>query len=220
LSKDTIKRQFQELGPLTSKPDQMRAIIVPLLAITLWLGFPRLDMAWVAIAVSLLLFLPFIGFISWRETESFAQWGSIVLVASGIGIGMAAFKTGLATFVAYTTLGAVIGSLPEFLRLAVTSWITAIMHAFFSSNTLTGSIMAPLIIPLAQAMEVDVWKTLAPAAFTSSLAFLLVTEGPTSVIPHSSGYFSIKDFAKAGIPMTIVAGLVVATSLTVFLRFI
>lgn len=220
MSKDTIKTQFRKLGPLTSNPDQIRAILIPLLAITLWLGFPRLDMSWVAIGVSLLLFLPFVGFLNWRETEGLAQWGSILLVVGGIGIGMAAFKTGLATYVAYATLGTAIGSLPEFLRFAVTSWITAIIHAAFSSNTLTGSIMAPLVIPLAQVMEVDVWRTLAPAAFTSSLAFLLVTEGPTSVIAHSSGYFSIKDFAKAGVLMTITAGLVVAVSLTIFLRFI
>ncbi len=68
-------------------------------------------------------------------------------------------------------------------------------------------------------MEIDVWATLAPAAFTSSLAFILVTEGPTSVIAYTSGYFTIKDFAKAGIAMTVVAGLVVAISLTIFLRF-
>ena len=80
--------------------------------------------------------------------------------------------------------------------------------------------MAPLIIPFAQALGADVWATLAPAAFTSSLAFILVTEGPTSVIAHTSGYFTIKDFAKAGIAMTMVAGLVVAISLTIFLRFL
>ena len=122
---------------------------------------------------------------------------------------MAAHRSGLATYVAYLSLG----------NLAVTSWVTAAMHASFSSNTLTGSIMAPLVIPLAKALGTDVWATLAPAAFTSSLAFILVTEGPTSIIAHSSGYFGIKDFAEAGILMTVVAGLVVAVSLTVFLRF-
>ena len=36
-----------------------------------------------------------------------------------------------------------------------------------------------------------------PASLTLSLAFILVTSTPTSVIPHSSGYFSIMDMAKA-----------------------
>jgi len=219
ISKDAITEKLRELGPLISNPNQIKAILIPLIAIIIWLCFPQIDMAWAALSVSLLLFLPYIGFLDWREAESFAQWGSLVLVAAGIGMGMAAYNTGLATYIAYTTLGSALGPLPAFLRLAVTSWITAVMHAFFSSNTLTGSIMAPLIIPLAGALGTDVWSTLAPAAFTSSLAFILVTEGPTSVIAHSSGYFSIKDFAKVGILMTVVAGLVVALSLTLFLRF-
>ncbi len=220
MSTDTIRNQLQELGPLTSNPNQIKAILIPILAIILWLGFPQIDMAWVALGVCLLLFLPYIGFLNWKEAENLAQWGGLVLVAAGLGLGMAVYKTGLATYVAYTAVGTIIGPLPEFLRMAVISWVTAIMHAFFSSNTLMGSIMAPLLIPFAKALGADVWATLAPAAFTSSLAFLLVTEGPTSVIAHTSGYFSIKDFAKVGVPMTVVAGLVVAISLTVFLRFL
>ncbi len=219
IGKDAVADQLREMGPLTSHPTQLRALLVPAIAVVLWLGFPEMGIAWIGVSVSMLLFMPYIGFLKWEEAERSAQWGSIVLVAAGIGIGMAAYRTGLATYVAYAALGNLIGSLPEFLRFAVTSWVTALMHAAFSSNTLTGSIMTPLMIPFAEALEADLWTTLAPAAFTSSLAFLLVTEGPTSIIAHSSGYFSIKDFTKAGVLMTVVAGLVVAISLSVFLRF-
>ncbi|MFC2004769.1 SLC13 family permease [Chloroflexota bacterium] len=220
MGKDTIIKELKALGPLTSNPNQIKALCIPLLAIILWLGFPQMDMAWVSLGVCLLFFIPYIGFLDWKEAEGLTQWGGLVLVAAGLGLGMAAYRTGLANYVGYTALGSIIGPLPEFMRLAVTSWLTAIMHAFFSSNTLTGSIMAPIVIPFAQATGVDVWSTLAPAAFTSSLAFILVTEGPTSVIAHTSGYFTIKDFAKAGILMTMVAGLVVAISLTILLRFL
>lgn len=219
ITRDTVTRQLREMGPIHANPDQVRAIVVPLVAIALWLGFPDLGMAWIGMAASLLLFLPYIGFLEWKEAERAAQWGSIILVAAGIGIGVAAFNTGLATYIAYAAMGNTIGALPDFLRLAMTSWVTGIMHAAFSSNTLTGSIMTPLIIPFAKALDLDVWNAVAPAAFTSSLAFLLVTEGPTSIVAHSSGYFSIRDFAKAGIPMTVAAGLVVAVSLTIFFRF-
>jgi len=57
-----------------------------------------------------------------------------------------------------------------------------------------------------------VWSVVAPAAFTSSLAFILVSEGPTTIIPYSSGYFSIRDMARAGVLMTVVAALCVAAS--------
>nr|NIO05565.1 anion:sodium symporter [Pseudomonadota bacterium]NIS70874.1 anion:sodium symporter [Pseudomonadota bacterium] len=53
------------------------------------------------------------------------------------------------------------------------------------------------------------------AAFTSSLAFILVTETPTNVIPYAAGYFSIRDMAKAGVWMTLIAALCVSASILV-----
>jgi sodium-dependent dicarboxylate transporter 2/3/5 len=82
----------------------------------------------------------------------------------------------------------------------------------FSSNTVTATIIVPILVALAQDLRLDVWSIVAPAAFTSSLAFILVTEGPTTLIPYAAGYFSIKDMAKAGVLMTIAAALCVAAS--------
>ena len=48
------------------------------------------------------------------------------------------------------------------------------------------------------------------AALASSLAFILITSTPTNVIAYSAGYFSIKDFAKVGVIMTVVSCIVVA----------
>ncbi|MBW2123342.1 MAG: anion:sodium symporter, partial [Deltaproteobacteria bacterium] len=42
---------------------------------------------------------------------------------------------------------------------------------------------------------------------------ILVTETPTNVIPYTSGYFSIRDMAKAGIFMTVIAALCVWVSI-------
>ena len=52
------------------------------------------------------------------------------------------------------------------------------------------------------------------AAFTSSLAFILVTESPTNVLPYSAGYFSIRDMARVGIWMTLAAAVCVTVSIT------
>jgi len=86
----------------------------------------------------------------------------------------------------------------------------SLLHMLFSSNTVTATIIVPILVALAQDLGVDVWSIVAPAAFTSSLAFILVTEGPTTLIPYAAGYFSIKDMAKAGIVMTIGAAFCVA----------
>jgi sodium-dependent dicarboxylate transporter 2/3/5 len=89
------------------------------------------------------------------------------------------------------------------------------LHLLFSSNTVTASIIVPILVALARDLGLDVWTVVAPAAFASSLAFILVSEGPTTIIPYSSGYFSIKDMAKAGVVVTVIAAASVAVSVLV-----
>jgi sodium-dependent dicarboxylate transporter 2/3/5 len=60
-------------------------------------------------------------------------------------------------------------------------------------------------------MDVSTLAVTLPAALTSSLAFILVTSSPTNVIPYSAGYFSIKDFAKGGIVITLISSVLVAS---------
>ena len=83
----------------------------------------------------------------------------------------------------------------------------------FASNTVTGTIIMPILIALAQDIGVNVWTIAAPAAFTSSLAFILVTESPANVVPYSSGYFSIGDMARAGTVMTVAAAVCVTVTM-------
>ena len=91
-----------------------------------------------------------------------------------------------------------IGLIPSVGQTFVIVLAVAALHLLFSSNTVTGSIIMPILIALAQDLGLDVWTVAAPAAFTSSLAFILVTETPTNVVPYSAGYFSIRDHGQVG----------------------
>ena len=91
----------------------------------------------------------------------------------------------------------------------------ALLHLLFSSNTVTGSLIMPILLALALDLGLDAWTIAAPAAFTSTLAFILVTESPTNVLPYSAGYFSIRDMAKVGVWMTLAAAVCVTASVTV-----
>ena len=63
------------------------------------------------------------------------------------------------------------------------------------------------------------WVLAGPAGIATSMAFIMVTSSPTNVIPYSSGYFRISDFAKSGVFMTIIAILCVTFSVAVFGKF-
>ena len=194
------------------------------LVIVLWVITPLLE-GWtggwcapsveaVALAGALALFLPGMDVLTWKQAERDVEWGGIMLIVAALSLGLVVFQTGAARWLAWVLLGGITG-VPELLQTFVIVVAVCVLHLLFSSNTVAASIIVPILVALAQDLGLDVWTIVAPAAFASSLAFILVSEGPTTIIPYSSGYFSIKDMAKAGIVMTFLAAASVALSIVV-----
>ena len=137
-----------------------------------------------------------------------------MLIVAGLSLGLMVFETGAARWLAQLLLGNLV-LVPMLLQPFVIVIAVALLHLLFSSNTVTGSLIMPILLALALDLGLDAWTIAAPAAFTSTLAFILVTESPTNVLPYSAGYFSIRDMAKVGIWMTLGAAVCVTVSITV-----
>jgi solute carrier family 13 (sodium-dependent dicarboxylate transporter), member 2/3/5 len=219
INANDIRRRLETLGRLT--PIEWRTLLVFGAVITTWLVTPMLS-SWtggriappieaVALAGGLALFMPGMRVLTWKEAERDIHWGGIMLIVAGLSLGLAVFDTGAARWLAWLLLGE-ITVVPALLQPFVIVLAVAGLHLLFSSNTVTASIIIPILVALSLDLGLDVWSIVAPAAFTSSLAFILVSEGPTTIIPYSSGYFSIKDMARAGVYMTVIAAACVAAS--------
>ena len=219
MSADAVRSRLREIGPL--RPAETRTLLVFGVVVTLWLIEPLLEQ-WsggrialpveaVGLAGGVALFLPGIRVLTWKQAEAQIDWGGLMMIVAGLSLGLAVFDSGAARWLAWVLLGQ-ITSVPDALRPFVIVLAVAGLHLLFSSNTVTASIIIPILVALATDLHLDPWTTVAPAAFTSSLAFVLVSEGPTTIIPYSSGYFSIKDMAKAGIWMTLAAAACVAAT--------
>ncbi len=192
--------------------NQLRTALLLVGAIVTWIVSPAGWSPWSALLFGVILFIPYIGFLRWQDAERAISWEALLVVAAGIEIGNAAYQSGLARYLAHIFFAQIL-ALPPFWRDMALSWATALIHALFSSNTVTGSIVAPLLIPLAQEFGLDAWRTMVPAAYSVSLAFLLVSEGPTSLIAYQTGYFSARDFTRAGLLLTLISGPILALML-------
>jgi solute carrier family 13 (sodium-dependent dicarboxylate transporter), member 2/3/5 len=217
ISEGEIAQRLAALGPLSRV--ERHTLIVFAAAVALWMLTPLLS-EWtggriappveaVALAAGLYLFLPGVRVLTWKEAEANVEWGGLMLIAAGLSLGLVLYETGAARWLAWVLLGQ-ITMVPDSLKPFVIVLAVSALHLLFSSNTVTATIIVPILVALAQDLGLDVWTIVAPAAFTSSLAFILVTEGPTTLIPYAAGYFSIKDMAKAGILMTFGAAACVA----------
>lgn len=214
-----IRRRLDGLGPLSRAERWTLTSFGTVIAI--WLTTPVVA-AWtngavnppveaVALAGGLALFVPGVRVMSWKDAERDIEWGGIMLIVAGLSLGLVVYESGAARWLAWVLLGQ-ITVVPDLLKPVVIVLAVAGLHLLFSSNTVTASIIVPILVALATDLNLNVWAVVAPAAFTSSLAFILVSEGPTTIIPYSSGYFSIRDMAKAGLLMTVLAALSVAVS--------
>lgn len=219
ISDEAVRDKLAALGLLSGI--EWRTLIVFGTVIAMWLASPVLGaltagrveppIEAVALAGGLALFLPGISVLTWKEAEQDVEWGGIMLIVAGLSLGLVVFETGAARWLAWVLLGGIAG-VPGVLQPFVIVLAVAGLHLMFSSNTVTASIIVPILVALARDLGLDVWTVVAPAAFASSLAFILVSEGPTTIIPYSSGYFSIKDMAKAGVVVTVLAAACVAVS--------
>jgi len=202
---------------------EVKALTIFALAIIFWIGDPlllhltgiSLPLEAVAIGAAILFFLPGINILSWKEAQQEIDWGAIVLIAAGLSLGAVVFETGAARWLA-TLAFSPLSQFTLASRIFLAVFAVEIIKVMFSSNTVTGVIMVPLVIALSIEMGLDPWLLAGPVVIATSLAFLLVTSSPTNVIPYSSGYFSIKDFAKAGIPLTLVVPFCITVTFIIF----
>jgi sodium-dependent dicarboxylate transporter 2/3/5 len=217
-SKEELRQGNKGLGPMNR--EEKTTLVIFLFTVVLWLVSSPLErLLGISIPISMpvlltatLFFFPKVSTIKWKDIEREISWSGIILVVTGVSLGMMLYQTGAAKWVSVALLGK-IGTLAPILQVFIVIFIVSVLKVAFSSNTVTATIIIPIIIGLAQSFNIDVLSITLPAALTSSLAFILVTSTPTNVIPYSAGYFSIVDMAKAGIIMTIVSSIIVAGSI-------
>ncbi len=209
--------QLKTAQTITSEPaprlsaSEVKALIIFCVTTVLWLGDPLLNtltgfsipIEVVALGSAIAFFLPGINILSWREAQSDVDWGGIVLIAAGLSLGMIIFETGAARWLAMFAF-APIGGFSLALRIFFAVLIVELLKVFFSSNTVTGVILTPMMIAFSISLQMDPWYLAGPVAIATSMAFILVTSSPTNVIPYAAGYFSISDFAKPGLILTLI----------------
>lgn len=219
-SREELRAEFEALPPM-DREEKVTTVIF-LLTVFLWLSTPVWEyLLGISIPISMpvlltaaLFFFPGIGETPWKKVEEEISWNSILLIVSGISLGMVLYRTGAAEWMALLSLGG-IGGVHPFVMVLLVVLIVSFIKIFLSSNTVTATIIIPIMITLSGIAGVDVLSITVPAAITTSMAFILVTSTPTNVIPYSSGYFSIRDMAISGTVMTLVAAPIVAATIYV-----
>ena len=216
-TKEELKAEFNAMGPMNR--NEIATAIIFVITIALWIsstwltGIIGIDLSGTipALICTCLFFLPGVTSFKWKEISDDISWDGIILIATGMSLGIVMHQAGAAGWLSNVLLGRIAG-MHTIAQIFMIVMIVSLIKVGLSSNTVTAAIIMPIMIALVQTYDMPLKGILLPTALSLSLAFILVASSPTNLIPYSTGYFSITDMAKAGAVMTVVTSAIIALS--------
>jgi len=142
------------------------------------------------------------------------QWQAIFLIAGMLPLGIAMQNSGTASFLASQVIGAVEAWGP--LALMASLFLLTTLAAQIMPNPVVAVLMVPIAINTAGDMGYSAQSLAMLVALGASTTFLTPVGHPANVLVMGPGGYRFGDFAKVGLPLTL---LVMATVLVVLPYF-
>ncbi len=187
-------------------------------AVGLYAIFAATVLLWVTenqhgIPSSMVAFLPVAALVTGRILDKSdirkLPWDVLWLMAGGISLGIGMDKTGLAVWMISGFDWGAMG----YITLILTFSIVAIAMSNFLSNTVTATLLMPLVISMqASGIMGDDFNLLiigVVVAVACSLAMALPISTPPNAIAMSTGIIRTKDMAKVGVIVGVVGVLII-----------
>lgn len=211
--KALIQSQLKELGPI--KASEIRLIIISLILLFFWATEGQLhpfDTTTVTIIAIAILLTPKIGVFDWKQVERLIPWGTIIVFAVGISLGTVLLDTQGAQWLSMKVFGSLgLEHMPILATIALVSAFNILIHLGFASATSLSSALIPIFIALTTTINIDANNIgfVIIQQFVISFGFLLPVSAPQNMLAYGTGAFTVKDFLKSGIPLTIVGYLLI-----------
>ena len=208
--KEEIKRLLFKMGKISN--EEKKILFVFTLTILCWifrkntinLLIPNFDDSMIAISSAIILFiLPSKDkkepILNWKDAVTI-PWGILLLFGGGLSIAKGFQSTGLDTW---------IGEQLTFMTFTNSFIIILIVVAGvnflteMTSNMATTAMLLPVMIPIANLMQINPYLLLVGTTLAASCAFMLPVATPPNAVVFGSRLLKISDMVKAGIMINI-----------------
>lgn len=215
---------LSEMGPLGR--GERITLVVFVTAAAAWIGRPLLA-AWsvggsrplahltdtgIAVLAALALFVTPVDrrrrtFTMDWETAEGLPWGVLVLFGGGLSLAAAVQRHQVAEY-----LGAQVHALASWPAWLVIGLVTTAMIFLteLTSNTATAATLVPILAALAPGLGMPALRLAIPATLAASCAFMLPVATPPNAIVFGSGWVTMRDMARAGLWLNLLAILPIA----------
>nr|GEV09243.1 tonoplast dicarboxylate transporter [Tanacetum cinerariifolium] len=135
----------------------------------------------------------------WNKCKKL-PWNIVLLLGAGFAIAEGVRTSGLADELSKSL--DFLGQTP-YLAIAPSICIISGVLTEFTSNNATTTLLVPLLIQIAQNINVHPLLLMIPGAIGAQFAFLLPTGTPSNIVGFTTGHIDIVDMLKTGFPLKI-----------------
>lgn len=158
------------------------------------------------------------GVISEKDALASIDLKTIFLFGGTLSLAAALEQTGAGELIAEKVIG-MLGDNPSPYILTFVIFMLCCVMTNFMSNTATTALMVPIGISIAQGMGADPSAVLMACVIGGSCAYATPIGMPANTMAVTAGGYTFKDYAKAGVPMILVATVVSMILLPIFYPF-
>ena len=155
------------------------------------------------------------GVISEKDALASIDLKTIFLFGGTLSLAAALEQTGAGELIAEKVIG-MLGDNPSPYVLTFVIFMLCCVMTNFMSNTATTALMVPIGISIAQGMGADPSAVLMACVIGGSCAYATPIGMPANTMVVTAGGYTFKDYAKAGVPMILVATVVSMILLPIF----
>ena len=149
------------------------------------------------IALCVVIFICVSGVASWKEIQERVEWGVLVLFGGGLALSIVMKDSGASKIMADSIVQFVQTKPLWVLCFVITAFIIFLTE--FTSNTASAALIMPIVISVAQSMNLPPIALAAIIACGASCAFMLPIATPPNAIVFATGNVKQLDMAKVGL---------------------
>ncbi|WP_085518118.1 SLC13 family permease [Marivirga sericea] len=138
---------------------------------------------------------------NWEDMKNL-PWGILILFGGGMALAKAMETAGFVDMIGQTI--SQYQNIPLWLLLLILTALALFLTEVMSNVALT-TIAIPMVLSIANGLDIEPLLLAIPVAMASSCAFMMPISTPPNAIVFSSGYINIKQMVRAGILLNIVA---------------
>jgi solute carrier family 13 (sodium-dependent dicarboxylate transporter), member 2/3/5 len=209
--KELVGIELADPGPMSKK--ELGVLIVFVFTFILWFSGDLTGWHYSVPAAFAILGFCGPGWISFRTICDKFPWESWIVFGAGVSLGVSMLDSGAGRFLAETLLPLLDGQ-PMFVVYYGIGFFGSFLSSMMS-NSAAVALMLPIVLPMAEMMNMSPQSVAMIAPMTTSFIMLVIGCPPT-IIAYSTGYFSQGEFIKIAIPWCLILLLICVLSLMVY----